>query len=515
MNDIYNEDLKELSPKEKTLESYLYYLKANITKDSGFGAKADYDKAYQNSIIKKLAKQEKDFVLTQDDIENQYDYIRTTFDDLDLKFVYNNSEYKIVSKDSEEFSKSLNLEGSEDKNLALFTSAKEEKTSEQTINLKNSTPQKDTLVDENQNSIAKMLATGDLPVVIHSKPIEEEPIERIDLSKNTEIQKIEEQPQTVKVEDVKEFTIKYPEQETPVIEVIEKENNVETAQQEKEQQSEKENVPKIVEKYAKVDLSEFNIQQTEPEIKETDEVIVFEPTNFISRAEQKLSESMLTKQETQKEEEDNVRQIPEIRPMAIIDSDENKVYEEMQKTNVLPTTEIEKSVDETITTNPMTEEIITQTLVIPVDEVKKVQENVENSTSTNIKPVENVEEEIKTEENISKVEDTENEKEEFVEENTTIEQETVQPEIKTKKEKKTKVKKEKTKEIIVEEEQTEVEIPAKVESTVTEEPAIEEQQVQEPEIDLSPAITYIKDVKKERKFKFKNLFRRNTKKSSD
>ena len=90
MNDIYNADIRTLSTKEKTLPNYLYYLKAKILKEQGNGVKADLAKAYENPIIAELSKggnlENSSLKLSADEIEHQYDYIRTTFDDLGVSF---------------------------------------------------------------------------------------------------------------------------------------------------------------------------------------------------------------------------------------------------------------------------------------------------------------------------------------------------------------------------------------------------------------------------------------------
>lgn len=103
MDDIYNLDIKKLSQKEQTLESYLYYLQSKIARDNGLGAKSDLEKAYHNPLIALLDTRSNDYEhsnykLTSVDIDNQYDYLRTTFDNLGVSFVYQDSDYKIVRK---------------------------------------------------------------------------------------------------------------------------------------------------------------------------------------------------------------------------------------------------------------------------------------------------------------------------------------------------------------------------------------------------------------------------------
>ncbi len=133
VEDIYNSDVKVISDKEKTLESYTYYLRDKIARELGTGDRANLAQAYKNPIVAKLAKAEEamepyekfmndtsvslddyerfnDFYSTalpkllgenieisSKDIDNQYDYIRTTFKDLGISFIYNNPGYKITT----------------------------------------------------------------------------------------------------------------------------------------------------------------------------------------------------------------------------------------------------------------------------------------------------------------------------------------------------------------------------------------------------------------------------------
>ncbi len=103
MNDIFNLESRLSSQKDKVLDCYLYFLQSKIARDNGFGAKADLQKAYQNPIIALLDTRSKDFAqvnykLTTSDIEEQYEYLITTFDNLGVGFEYLNPDYKIVAK---------------------------------------------------------------------------------------------------------------------------------------------------------------------------------------------------------------------------------------------------------------------------------------------------------------------------------------------------------------------------------------------------------------------------------
>ena len=66
---------------------------------------------------------------------------------------------------------------------------------------------------------------------------------------------------------------------------------------------------KVVEKFADVDLNEFNVQKPVLEIQDNDEIIVFEPSNFIEKANEKLAEDNFGIKNTTKEITDNFAQI--------------------------------------------------------------------------------------------------------------------------------------------------------------------------------------------------------------
>lgn len=190
VDDIYNYDVKVVSEKEKTLDSYIYYLKAKIMKAQGFGVKADMDKALQNPIIAKLSSVDKSLdsfvkdlnssyisqenynkyssfysnelpkllesglVVTLEDVDNQYDYIRTTFDNLGITFKYLNPNYKIST---------ISNYAEKKFTVKLDTGVNTLEESEQSHHLlKQSTDQMDTLAGDSQTSIAQMLASQSL-----------------------------------------------------------------------------------------------------------------------------------------------------------------------------------------------------------------------------------------------------------------------------------------------------------------------------------------------------------------
>lgn len=294
MNDIYNADIKILSAKEKTLPNYLYYLKAQILKDQGFGVKADLAKAYENPIIAELANggnlEKSNLKLSSDDIEHQYDYIRTTFDDLGVSFIYLNPDYKLaVIKPSETTVESTTPE------------------------LKASTNPFETLTSENQTSIAQVLASNALysaqteTTQVKSEPIKDETTMEIQpkVEQNAVVVQVEQktiepsvepeqvvsnEPESMKfvAEEVKEtpdFKITYDNKSPAIVEQKEQtvEDVTEVIAEENVQQAESEPV-KIVEKHADVNLEEFNIiPQKTLEVKEGDEVIALEPETLAEK----------------------------------------------------------------------------------------------------------------------------------------------------------------------------------------------------------------------------------------
>jgi len=436
MNDIYNADLKTFSPKESTLENYLYYLKAKLEGSSGIGTAADYTKAVKNPIIACLSKVEqavtkysaplndgeitseeynayKNFydnsmdsllakcpAVTLHDVENQYDYIRTTFDDLGLSFVYSNPDYKFttikdyaakryaglvpgvksertaaVSEDITAESENILRPAAEIDEIAVSQNdnsiAKkladgifEETSNVESISgkpagvssLKASTLPEETLLDENQTSMARLLAsngfntvspknnkteilpTPDLANSVDNeiKPVTSsvgESLVQSSLSSDTapgfkfEAGQMKDTPDftisykpenplekpTVNTDPAKEikniegitvsavgsaiesvekgvedFTISYENTSVPAVPVVETEARIEDIENLAENVSKPQST--VVEKHAQVDLNKFNLPKVEPEIKDTDEVIVLEPKNFLFKADQEISQ---------------------------------------------------------------------------------------------------------------------------------------------------------------------------------------------------------------------------------
>lgn len=302
--DIYNSDVRYVSNKEKTLLGYCYYLKALILAQKGMGTKSDMAEAYSNPIIAQLAATEKmlntykpefvngkvsledykkfnnaynsavgllkqsNIVITPEDIDTQYDYIRTTFDDLGVTFVYKNPNYRISAIDNYVFKKYSSKLSTEDFQTLSEGVAEDEvlalrpKTNDTPV-LTQQTSQEVLLGDEKTTSIAQILATQSLiPMAVPQElqhkveniepaPIEnaqhienqpqnvQEPVisvaenssdktEKIEetpdsenITKTQEPQKIEKSSESIKIvageiKDSPDFTISYPKEETEI-----------------------------------------------------------------------------------------------------------------------------------------------------------------------------------------------------------------------------------------------------------------------------------------------------------
>lgn len=235
--DIYNSDVRYVSNKEKTLLGYCYYLKALILAQKGMGTKSDMAEAYSNPIIAQLAATEKmlntykpEFVngkvsledykkfnnaynsavgllkqsniaITQEDIDTQYDYIRTTFDDLGVTFVYKNPNYKISAIDNYVFKKYSSKLSAEDFQTLSEGVAEDEvlalrpKTNDTPV-LTQQTSQEVLLGDEKTTSIAQILATQSLIPMAVPQELQHK-VENIEPASIENAQHIENQPQNV------------------------------------------------------------------------------------------------------------------------------------------------------------------------------------------------------------------------------------------------------------------------------------------------------------------------------
>ena len=235
--DIYNSDVRYVSNKEKTLLGYCYYLKALILAQKGMGTKSDMAEAYSNPIIAQLAATEKmlnaykpefvngkvslegykkfnnaynsavgllkqsNIVITPEDIDTQYDYIRTTFDDLGVTFVYKNPNYKISAIDNYVFKKYSSKLSAEDFQTLSEGVAEDEvlalrpKTNDTPV-LTQQTSQEVLLGDEKTTSIAQILATQSLIPMAVPQELQHK-VENIEPASIETAQHIENQPQNV------------------------------------------------------------------------------------------------------------------------------------------------------------------------------------------------------------------------------------------------------------------------------------------------------------------------------
>lgn len=355
--DIYNSDIRYVSNKEKTLLGYCYYLKALILAQKGMGTKSDMAEAYSNPIIAQLAATEKmlnaykpefvngkvsledykkfnnaynsavgllkqsNIVITPEDIDTQYDYIRTTFDDLGVTFVYKNPNYKISAIDNYVFKKYSSKLSAEDFQTLSEGVAEDEvlalrpKTNDTPV-LTQQTSQEVLLGDEKTTSIAQILATQSLipmavpqelqhkveniepasienaqhienqpqnvqePVISvaenssdKTEKIEETP-EAENITKTQEPQKIEKSSESIKIvadeiKDSPDFTISYPKEETEIKKL--KENVIAESKPESEpiqivaqpnSQVEKQKEPLIVKAQEQIQPEEQNSEKT-------------------------------------------------------------------------------------------------------------------------------------------------------------------------------------------------------------------------------------------------------------
>ena len=312
--DIYNSDVRYVSNKEKTLLGYCYYLKALILAQKGMGTKSDMAEAYSNPIIAQLAATEKmlntykpefvngkvsledykkfnnaynsavgllkqsNIVITPEDIDTQYDYIRTTFDDLGVTFVYKNPNYKISAIDNyvfKKYSSKLSVEDfqtlsegvAEDEIVALRP-----KTNDTPV-LTQQTSQEVLLGDEKTTSIAQILATQSLIPMAVPQELQHK-VENIEPASIEDAQHIENQPQNVQ-EPVISVAENSSDKTEKIEETPEAENNTKTQEPQKIEKS-SESI-KIVADEIK-DSPDFTISypKEETEIKKLKENVIAE-----------------------------------------------------------------------------------------------------------------------------------------------------------------------------------------------------------------------------------------------
>lgn len=336
--DIYNTDIVEISPKEQTLESYVYYLKALIAQAKDEGAKSDLEKAYKNPIISMLAKAREairpyeqalngetlsiedykkfsDFyltsfpkllqsgvVITETDVDYQYDYIRTTFDDMGLSFVYKKPDY--VLSTTKDFPYRKYREKFADVDLKSLASQISEEVKQDVAEKEKITPQlkttsapEEVLVQPQENSLAKVLASSSFgllgPV---AQNVSENSINAPENVKQEVVQGIAEDKKSAVSEENSDSVKKLVEEEKK----IEEELPLAVKEQEKEVKVVKVQPEpvNINEKHAKINPEDLpKINQSVPEISEHDEVIVLEKTapSLYSDKEKETAEKLISK----------------------------------------------------------------------------------------------------------------------------------------------------------------------------------------------------------------------------
>lgn len=389
--DIYNSDVRYVSNKEKTLLGYCYYLKALILAQKGMGTKSDMAEAYSNPIIAQLAATEKmlnaykpefvngkvsledykkfnnaynsavgllkqsNIVITPEDIDTQYDYIRTTFDDLGVTFVYKNPNYKISAIDNYVFKKYSSKLSAEDFQTLSEGVAEDEvlalrpKTNDTPV-LAQQTSQEVLLGDEKTTSIAQILATQSLIPMAVPQELQHK-VENIELASIENAQHIENQPQNVQ-EPVISVAENSSDKTEKIEETLESENITKTQEPQKiEKPSES---IKIVADEIK-DSPDFTISypKEETEIKNLQENVIAEeksesePIQIVAQPNsqvEKQEESLVVKaQEQIQPEEQNSEKIAsnnddmvvnlplfdETKP--VVDTDEKESLPEQQK----------------------------------------------------------------------------------------------------------------------------------------------------------------------------------------
>ena len=414
MNDIYNDDIRPLSPKEQTLSNYLYYLKAQILQANGQGVKADLAKAYENPIIASLSKYKKDALgnvrLTARQVETEYDYIRTTFNDLNIGFTYLNPDYKLIA----------------------LNPIQVDKVAEQGLStMKKATDPVD-MISAGQTSIAQMLATQSIGSIqseptpvgvedfiktqpdeeptkaqeelaetvaqveqvieevakdddyLQNGPVADEVVEKV-IEEEKVAEEVVPEPEKVAEEIVEEVEEQQAEQVEEVVEkVAEAEEVVEevvenVAEAKEVVGTDKEDVTEaveevqqvvknkpIVEKHAKVDLNEFNTVQARKVLvlKADDEIIEFEAASLKDKVAPKSTQIItpITSSESTKISEEIVKN-----QQLTVDA----VQQEVAKIDTISEVATADSVDVNVTKTDMTTKIAeVPAVVIPPVEVK-------------------------------------------------------------------------------------------------------------------------------------------------
>ena len=242
IEDIFNADIKVVTDRDKALESYVYYLKSEIESNNSTGSvSADRQKALQNPVIAQLSKAEtalkpykklldsdkisiNDYkkyesfyntglvkmlssgvVIPQNEVENQYDYIRTTFDDLGLSFKYLNPDYMLSIIPDYPYKKYSSKLSQNDLTIAadeVSQDVKESVPAPSLHSMKEQTPQIEMLASDEKPSLAQILASNQLPKAVKTAPQKNIVPPEIGIKSDENIQKAEFKPQIPDAEKI-------------------------------------------------------------------------------------------------------------------------------------------------------------------------------------------------------------------------------------------------------------------------------------------------------------------------
>ena len=147
---------------------------------------------------------------------------------------------------------------------------------------------------------------------------------------------------------------------------------------------------KVVEKFADVNLNEFNIQKPALQIKDNDEIVVFEPSNFIEKANEKLAEDNFGIKNTTKEITDNFAQIQKQAKQyieSVQDVEQQLVADNLQNVDVPERTISSKDKVAKIEKEP---ELIMPEVVVSEKPAKVVNDAVEKTAIKTVEKVQTV-----------------------------------------------------------------------------------------------------------------------------
>lgn len=381
LNDIYNIDIKPLTPKEQVLNCYLYYLQSRITRDNGMGAKSDLQKAYKNPVIALLDTRKNDFEhanfkLTNSDIENQYEYLVTTFDDLGVDFEFLNPDYKIIAKKQ-------NIPSETPEKIAVNTQepqkVQEEVSNEKLQKEETETQETETLttepeitqqVPESEKEVATV--AEETPIVSEEKVEEiilpEREIEQVLKSEETQEKPLQENAENSPVTVYDPYTLIFAsdneqKEEVPVSEKKEIAEEVSDTEKAEIQEAEPQEIPESSAKPEESEVSKVEQQENDPQIRQVEQIQDIEDTVTTEIKEEPAPENIpVEDKKTQapvKEKFANVnlaefevktKKLPEFKeedeviflePDSLFKKQEQKVQESLNNLSLVPATNVQ------------------------------------------------------------------------------------------------------------------------------------------------------------------------------